>query len=386
MSWQEQLRRLDEELAAGQISADDYRVRRDRVLSSAVSSDPAPTPTPPAPEGPPAPQQDAGKDDADKTQIVPNDADRTQAVGGGWHTARPPGDFDRTQAVPGVPPQAVAGGHGPLPAPGPEGRYGQYGSPPNWQQPHEELAPPWAGHDLPPLSSTANPSWIRQGPEVFETGDRSGTGKVLLIVLAVVLVAGIGVGAYFLFTPDQTEPVTQPTTTNQPTATTTTPAQPNDDLYVAELPGNAEIPDHIKSFADFETDELGKLLTSEETAAYNEVNPSKCRVTVSDLDNEAHAYILTVETDSESSAAHARDGLVELQTKYSMQPYSGGSPEGVKSTQFAKTGDIPATIRAHYAHKTTIVRVQIYGNDLDEIGPVFDEILQKQLKALPADA
>src|SRR3954468_24584265 len=40
VSWQDELRKLDEELAAGQISADDYRVRRDQVLSSAVASSP----------------------------------------------------------------------------------------------------------------------------------------------------------------------------------------------------------------------------------------------------------------------------------------------------------------------------------------------------------
>ena len=40
LSWQEQLRQLDEELAAGQISADDYRLRRDSVLSAAVNVDP----------------------------------------------------------------------------------------------------------------------------------------------------------------------------------------------------------------------------------------------------------------------------------------------------------------------------------------------------------
>ena len=38
MSWQEELRKLDEELASGRLSADDYRVRRDQVLSSAVAS------------------------------------------------------------------------------------------------------------------------------------------------------------------------------------------------------------------------------------------------------------------------------------------------------------------------------------------------------------
>ncbi|MER6767386.1 hypothetical protein ABT266_45095, partial [Amycolatopsis sp. NPDC000746] len=46
MSWQEELRRLDEELASGRLSADDYRIRRDQVLSSAVGQQDQPTPPP----------------------------------------------------------------------------------------------------------------------------------------------------------------------------------------------------------------------------------------------------------------------------------------------------------------------------------------------------
>ncbi|SES48862.1 hypothetical protein [Actinokineospora terrae] len=56
MTWQEELRQLDADLAAGRLSSDDYRVRRDAVLAKAASGDtglplqPAPTPVQPAPE------------------------------------------------------------------------------------------------------------------------------------------------------------------------------------------------------------------------------------------------------------------------------------------------------------------------------------------------
>jgi hypothetical protein len=396
VSWQEELRRLDEELAAGQISADDYRVRRDQVLSSAVSSpapEAAPGQQPPpqeatqhVPRTPPPPQQ-GGTADADKTQIVPGDSDRTQAVGG-WQTARPPDEWERTQVVPGVPPQTYAGGMQPRPAPGPgQGPFPPIGPPPSWQQPGgEEPGSPWSGVDFPPLASTS-PDWIRQGPEVFEASDRSRTGRTLLIVLVVVLVAGLGVGAWFIFGRKQNEPAAQPTTTAPPApTTTTTPKQPKDDLSVAELPGNARIHDRIKTFADFEKDELGKLLTAEETKAYQQATPGKCRLTTADLDGGTHAYILTTEASTADQAVALRNGLVELQTKYSMQPYSGQAYTGVKVTQFAKNGDIPATIRAHYVHKKTVVRIQIYGNDLDQIGVKFEDIIADQLKLLPADA
>ncbi|MBM7771092.1 hypothetical protein JOD54_001296 [Actinokineospora baliensis] len=73
MTWQEELRQLDADLAAGRLSSDDYRVRRDAVLAKAASGDtglpslpvqpaavqaaPEPItqlPLPPAPTPPPA--------------------------------------------------------------------------------------------------------------------------------------------------------------------------------------------------------------------------------------------------------------------------------------------------------------------------------------------
>ncbi|GAA2990080.1 hypothetical protein [Actinokineospora diospyrosa] len=39
MTWQEELRQLDADLAAGRLSSDDYRVRRDAVLAKAASGD-----------------------------------------------------------------------------------------------------------------------------------------------------------------------------------------------------------------------------------------------------------------------------------------------------------------------------------------------------------
>jgi flagellar basal body-associated protein FliL len=236
VSWQEELRKLDEELAAGRISADDYRVRRDQVLSSAVSPGPeAPAPQKPSqgdstqfiPTGPPQPVQPnyppppqgdrtqiVGGQDADKTQIVPG-AGPDPSVwnqpmvggGGGWQTARPQAgpsgaDADRTQVVPGVPQQSYAGGQVPRPAPGQEqGPFsppGGFPPPVGWQQqPAEDPNSPWGGSVFPPLTPTGSPDWIRQGPEVFDESP-SGRKKVVLILLAVLLVLGAGAAIYFL--------------------------------------------------------------------------------------------------------------------------------------------------------------------------------------------
>src|SRR5262245_27964003 len=110
MSWQDELAQLDSALASGQISADEYRTRRDRVIAQASGQS--------APEQPQHPQQQAGAEPThvfrpvnpaqaqgyeDRTQIVPggqqgNGGDRTQVVGRGG------GDADSTQIVPNMPP------------------------------------------------------------------------------------------------------------------------------------------------------------------------------------------------------------------------------------------------------------------------------------------
>ncbi|HEU5473189.1 MAG TPA: hypothetical protein VFV67_21300 [Actinophytocola sp.] len=387
MSWQEELRKLDEELAAGQISADDYRVRRDQVLSSAVSADPAGKPGQPNPASeatqitprpqPTQAQPPADKDDADKTQIVPGDSDRTQAVDS-WHTARP-ADVDRTTAVPGVPPQAYAGGMPPRPAP-PQG----YLPPPGYPQQQgwqgEELAPPWAGADFPPLAASGSPDWVRQGPEVFDTGDRSNTGRNLLIGLVVVLLIGLGVGAYFLFIKDSGQPTAGPGTTTTTTQPTTTSTRPKDDLEVAELPGTREETAPVETFADAAK---ANFLTTEEVAAYEEAGATKSRLTVARLPDQNHAYVFTSRAANPGAATTARDSLAQLQLNYGLQAMTG-SPQGVLAAEVPKAADHPATIRAHYVHGSTTVRIQVYGDDIEQVREAFDQVLTEQLKALAA--
>ncbi|WP_246256828.1 hypothetical protein [Amycolatopsis anabasis] len=398
MSWQEELRRLDQELAAGQISADDYRVRRDNVLSSAVNADPqnqqpqqgtgnadstqiiAPV------SGPPQQQPPAPGPSADSTQIVGNadtSGERTQAVRPSWQTAQPgQGDADRTQVVPGVPPQQVAGGYPGGPA-SPSGGFPAQQQPrqqqPVWNSPSADASPPWGGGDFPPIAPSSSHEWVGQGPEVF--GEPSGSKKkIIAIVVAVVVLAGLGVGAFFLFS-NKSDDTTPPTASqsNQPPASS---AKPKDNLEIAKLPGTvAEVTD----FPQFSEVTARKVLTDDENAAYTTAGAEKSRLAVSNLPSSISAVVLTSESSSPNAATIARDKLVELQIKYGLQYYSGATPPGVKVTQLNKVEGGKALIRAHYAHKNTIVRLHVEGNDLTEISRVFDEILAAQLQALPAD-
>lgn len=352
MSWQDGLRQLDEELASGQISADEYRARRDRILSSAVAPQDPPTTHVPAVQPPPAQPSD--------------EADRTQQVSG-WQPQRPDADADRTQVVPGVPTQAGLGGQPPRPAPN--------------MFPSQYDAPPWEGNELPPLAPTASPDWIRQGPEVFEA-ERGGKGvRILLIVLAIVVVAGIGVGSYFLFlNKDDSEAGADPTNTQStPSPTSTQP--PKDDLSTAELPGKTE--DH-GDITTFTAAQESKFLTEDEIAIYTEAGAGKSRLVAATTDDKVHVLIFTTEATSPEAAGKASTALADQQLIYGMTE-GAGAPPNVQVGEFPGNEKTPATIRAHYAHKGTIVRIQVNGDDLDNVTSVFEDLVDAQLEVLDAN-
>lgn len=265
MSWQEELRNLDEELASGRLSADDYRLRRDQVLSSAVAyGDPAQQQVqqpgqqpqqpfqqqPPAPPQQQAPQQ-TGQPSADstqiiapvnqpqqnggegeRTQVVPNwqqqqsDPNRTQVVP---PVASPPGGFPQQgqQASPagGFPQQGHASPAGGFPQQ--QQQQPQHG----YQQPQQQgwtdndASPPWGGSDFPPISPVGSTEWVKQGPELFEDKPKGKGGKIAIIaIVAVLVLAGLGVGGYFAFSGGGDTP---PDPTAAPQSSQPQPAPPS---------------------------------------------------------------------------------------------------------------------------------------------------------------
>ncbi|RRO13801.1 hypothetical protein EIL87_22760 [Saccharopolyspora rhizosphaerae] len=225
MTWQDELQNLDAELAAGRISAEEYRQRRDAVLGRAQGGHagqtpsnpdgfPAQDPTPPAdpssggfPQQQPAQQQnpfppafswgDVAKQQPQQgtgeetTQVVPNPYAQQQ---------QPPADSGSTQVVnvPQTPPPPQWGQSQPPWA-------GQQQGPQGWG-PVETTGTPW-GDDLPGSSDSGEASWMRQGPEVFESAGKPGKGKLIagLSIGAVLLVVVI-VAVVFYFAGGATEP------------------------------------------------------------------------------------------------------------------------------------------------------------------------------------
>lgn len=396
MTWQEELRRLDEELAAGQISADEYRVRRDQLLSSAVSSTPESRPTQPPsqeatqfvapiqppPQQPPAPQPpQAGTNDADKTQIVPGDADRTQAVGG-WQTSRPTGpDADRTQAVPGVPGQAYAGGTPPRPAPG----QSPFPPPPGYQQGwqgEEDMSSPWAGSEFPPLVPTGSPDWIRQGPEVFERSTKSRKGPVAAIVAGVLVVALVGVGIWWFATKDKgggsgSQQTAQPTVTGP---TKTTPSGPPRPLSGVDGEIDAKVSGPITVAQAAEKHQF----SPEEATILGECSARDGQVEV--LYRETWYTLVHVFRCTESSAREASvTKLLKQQEAYGFTTLS--APQNLSGMIIENATDVPdapVDARVFYVSGDNIVRVEVRGHSKIDVGDGLAEILTVTTKNYPA--
>lgn len=391
MSWQEELRKLDEELASGRLSADDYRVRRDQVLSSAVNhgDNPAETPQQPgqdpnstqviAPVSPPHgtpqpnPQQNLGGSEA--TQVVSHWQTQQGQPPHAPHAPQPPQYHQPGLASP-------AGG---FQQPGPVSPAGGMPLPPQqahpWNAPEADQSPPWGGSDLPPLPPATHQDGSGQGADSFETSSGGGK-KVLVIVGVVALVAALGVGSWLLFFngsgDDDKQAGPGPSSSVAPTST----VPPKDDLEIAALPGG---PGERTDISMFEDVKANQVLTEDENEIYEEAGAGKARMAVAELPSGADAVILTVETSSEDAASTAVEDLVELQEKNGMDPYDGTLPTGVQGTQIDKTDSFPAAARAHYAHGKTVVRIQVSAPKLSEVGPSFEEIIATQLQALSAD-
>jgi len=273
MSWQDELRQLDQALADGRISADAYREGRDKVLAAyATGTAPAsgpPTGTPPGgtPAQPDVQQQQQPQQQQQNpgpfappfrwTSASPGEA--TQVVGN-----RPPGNSEATQVVRGSQPDnpdatQVVNTEGSTSERTqsfhPVGGAGQQPMGQQWPRQQQQWAtgsdsaPPW-GPDTGVVAP--NPGWLTQGPEVFERAGSSNRTRLIVILVTVVVLIGLAVGGFFLFGPksgNNNGPNTEPPVSTTATPPTTT-APPRDDLSIATLPGHIEDHSNVTEFSD----------------------------------------------------------------------------------------------------------------------------------------
>ncbi|WP_017972703.1 hypothetical protein [Actinopolyspora halophila] len=229
MTWEDELQQLDAELAAGRISADEYRQRRDSVLGRAHAEQaeqsgspsggfPAQQPAWPQQHGAADPQSGGFGQQQQQNPFPP--AFSWQQYGDQGHSG-PQGVQQPPRQSSGDSTRVVNVNHPPTGAPQQPGfpQQGQQpGVPPGgWpnsgqfpQQPGGEQAAwaqqwptadapgtPWGNSDLPP--EHGDTSWMRQGPEVFETAGKSGKGKIAGFAVGGVLLVGVIVAGVFSF-------------------------------------------------------------------------------------------------------------------------------------------------------------------------------------------
>ncbi|MFF5989711.1 flagellar basal body protein FliL [Prauserella flavalba] len=409
MTWQEELRKLDESLASGSLSADEYRTRRDQILSSAVTS------TEQQPQG-----EQGGN--ADSTQIIeplsppqgtpqqqpqqPQQPEATQAVS--------PSDAggERTQVVPGWQsqqprPQASP----PAGFPQPQQQYQQPASPPGgfagpqqqqyqqqqqpWNAPQEDATPPWGGGDFPPIAPQGSSEWgVSQGPESFESESKSGAGrKVLFSVLGVVLLAGIGFAVWALFInggDDNPQAQTDPPATSQSQA----PQQPTSSALPEPPPAKAVPTDNESAIIDPPGQERnGGGPFNLEQLRTNQMLPESMVQALEDAgmtdgllkttrDGDATIGIYAIEVSNEDAAVSAAEEYGVIQQEGGIPEVPELSMQGVPVFG-AGNASSDSVFRAVYVLYKRVVIIDVTGPNRDQLEPVFTDLLDEQINHAP---
>ncbi|AHH93449.1 hypothetical protein [Kutzneria albida] len=377
MSWQEELQQLDNELAQGRVTAEDYRQRRDQLLSLAQQGGQQEQQAPAQQQNSPfaAPfrwQPPAGQSPAETTQVIrpisdqqppPADsADRTQVVPGAGQQV-PQGE--RTQVVPNV------GGY----QQGPQ-------TPPPWAaqqapQPQQsgDFTAPWSNNDLPPDFGKA--SWPRQGPEVFDSSGGGGNrGKIIAIVVAVVVVLGLAGGIYF-FTTSGSKPEANPdqgaSTTQAAPTTSTGPQLPKGPFVPMQgtIGLNATVTIDAAVLAKIPTESEGPFLKSKGVTQVAAVTAVKDGTTTG-------VWAFTPGQGSDPKALLDSIDEVFVKANYKDVP---GAPAGTRARFL--TDPNGTAYRAHYIANGVVIRVEAFGKDATAAERAFRDLLSAETAKYP---
>ena len=375
MTWQDELQKLDNELASGRISADDYRRRRDEVLSGSAGGGPAQNPQS-GPFAPPFKWEAQPPSTSDRTQVVnvqgqppqqnPQaqtqniNPDATQVVAGGGQQR--PADADRTQFV--APVQPGPGGWG---QPGP-------------QQQQQAAPPPWVGGDFDSINQPS-PSWSH-GPEVFDESSGGGKGRIFAIIGVVLVLALIGGGIWW-FTAGSKSNSTNNTANSSTQQTPTTPSSTGPKLPGGNLPGQVDknytgevtVEKAAKERSQFSPDEGALMTTCGAENGLSQVLYSDDWVT------QIHAF----KCSDGAAAKTAAEALLEQQKTYGFQATTG--PKGLSMMTHEKATDVPEAPfdqRIFYASGDTLIRLEVRGKTKAAMDTGMEKVVTAVDKNYPA--
>ncbi|WP_253857666.1 hypothetical protein [Prauserella alba] len=345
-----------------------------------VSPPPGQAGQPPAGPGQTPPQAAQPGGDPEATQAVrPSDPEATQAVR--------PGDAEATQAVqPVAPPQPPY-----QPQASPAAGFPQPQQP--WNAPDVDQSPPWGG-EFPPVSPGNSAEW-GQGPEdSFDNESKGKKGKVFAIIAAVVLLAGIATGAFFLFGSGDGEPTAEGGNQGQQGGGGNSSSQapePKDDMPLDGQQGEVESSASLKSWDDIANI---NLLNDDELSAYQGTAPGEAEYAVYRHDGgKVKTVVLMVKVADQEAASAAVGELRDIQLKNGQKNTSiNGVPGSVQVTEIKQKKDKGkitqnATMRAHYLAGDVLVRIEGVSGEakLDKIRDKFEATLKTQLENLSAD-
>jgi hypothetical protein len=424
VTWQEDLRRLDEELASGKLSADDYRARRDQVLSSAVTSgaqSPQPqhssgeqanstqiiepvSPSHGVPQAPPQPQfqlqqqfqpqapQPLPPQAPQQRQPQPPDSpEATQVVSAADSSG------EQTQVVPSwqTRPPSPAGGFPQPQQHGPASPAGGFAPPqqnvPTWNAAREDVSPPWGASEFPPIAPSRSSEWVAQGPETFEATPSSGKGrKVAFSLVAVVVLAGLGFAIWLLFIKDGGQStVASPTDSRQsaPPAPTTKPlpeppvAKPepaDNDSALIKPPGNTRAGGGTFDLSGMKSN---KLLPTSVLDALGQAGMTEGLLKAT-TNNSSKIGLFALNLPDPQGAGEVAQEYARVQRTGGIPANQDLSMNGVQV--FSSSGSASESVfRAVYVLYNRVIIVETIGPDRTSVQKQFQELLSSQVQHAP---
>jgi hypothetical protein len=395
MTWQEELRQLDSALAGGELSANEYRKRRDEILAAASSAQ-APSPVLGPPAGPPP-------DDAEKPSSLnaahsdnPDPAEVTQVVnveGGG--PAEP--EAEVTQII--TDPARIAG-----PNPADNGSGGVEKTqvvapvtPPSEDRTSPALGQPAQWSTLPPTHQAQTnvgtfppvPPQVG-GPAVtpldaqdlFTSNKAARSGpKPWVIAVAVVVVLAVAGGAvwFFGFRDSGTDTAGQ-NSTNTPAPTSESLPEPVD-ITKIELPG-----DPAANSGEMDITRASQLAVIAPSEATLLGDAGAKRLTYSGYSEQNYRYLLyAYKSDSPAAAKDLTGKILDVQHELGFTDTKlDGVPKGLTVTT-VKNKDA-AAVRGVYTYGDVTIQLsvlQVPLGDANELGARFQQAITAVTDAAP---
>ena len=396
-----EFRQLDEDLAAGRLSSEDHRQRRDALVrDTAGAADNAPevaSPFPPAFRWETSSAEAAtqvmqavgpdtnGDDPADTAQVgragEVQDLQRSSYPADPWYQGSPSYQQDQGQ---------IRGLFEPVGGPAVHGL--------------DDSAPPWTNSDLPPLAekpiakqllaeqplAEQQSAWMRQGPEVFVTSALQPRSKQIIgIAVLALLMAGLaGAGvAYFLSgAPEQSQAGSeeiplpeQPTAARQlPAPPVPSPAPVDTPQALIEPPGEARGGGGPFDLPRLESSDLlpGPILNALRAGAMTD----GVLKTTTDGGNTIGMFAFALA--DEQAATDVVNTIATVQRDGGLKVDDSRAQQGLAVLGSAP-GSRTIVYRGVYVLYNRAIYFEVFGSDYDAVLATFDSVLDQQLTYAP---